>query len=80
MKAIQKADGTTYEPDGQGKVNLEHPSVISLPIAPEQVTRFERRGTDLVLVLEEGREILVEAFFTTYPDDGRNDLVLEDGA
>ncbi|OEZ27087.1 hypothetical protein AO062_29845 [Variovorax boronicumulans] len=42
--------------------------------------KFERRGDDLVLVLRDGQEVAVRGFFAEYPDAGRNDLVLEDGA
>ena len=73
---------------------LDRPSVVVLKLAPEKVMRYVRRGDDLVLVLQDGTEILVHGFFIQYQgegqeqaaenasafsaENGRNDLVLID--
>ncbi|WP_416400957.1 Ig-like domain-containing protein [Alicycliphilus denitrificans] len=80
MEAVYKSGGIARSTDGKEVLALDRPSIISLKIAPEKVARFERRGDDLVLVLHDGQEMVVRHFFTSYPDDGRNDLVLEDDA
>ena len=80
MQAIYKSGGAARNPEASGQLNLDQPAIITLKIAPEKVARYERRGDDLVLVLKHGEEVSVPAFFRTYPDEGRNDLVLEDEA
>ncbi|MHA7599224.1 Ig-like domain-containing protein [Alicycliphilus sp. T452] len=80
MEAVYKSGGIARSADGNETLALDRPSIISLKIAPEKIARFERRGDDLVLVLHDGQEMVVRHFFTSYPDDGRNDLVLEDDA
>ncbi len=59
-------------------LSLDKPSVVRLKLAPEKVKHFERRGNDLVLLLQDGSETVVKDFFVVYDNDGRNDLLLED--
>ncbi|RYF78847.1 MAG: tandem-95 repeat protein, partial [Comamonadaceae bacterium] len=79
MQVVRKADGFAAEVSLE-KLVLDRPSIIHLRIAPEDVAKFERRGNDLALVLKDGSTVVVQGFFTEYPDGGRNDLVLEDDA
>ncbi|AGU51777.1 putative outer membrane adhesin-like protein [Variovorax paradoxus B4] len=80
MEAVYKSGGASRKAAADAPLVLDRPSIVSLKIAPESVLRFERRGGDLVLVLQGGQEVAVRGFFAEYPDGGRNDLVLEDGA
>ncbi|TWD76141.1 VCBS repeat-containing protein [Variovorax beijingensis] len=80
MEAVYKSGGAPRKAAAEAPLVLDRPSIVSLKVAPESVLKFERRGGDLVLVLRDGQEIAVRGFFAEYPDGGRNDLVLEDGA
>ncbi|KLN52632.1 tandem-95 repeat protein [Variovorax paradoxus] len=80
MEAVYKSGGASRKAAADTPLVLDRPSIVSLKIAPESVLKFERRGGDLVLVLQGGQEVAVRGFFTEYSDGGRNDLVLEDGA
>ncbi|MBL4918975.1 BapA/Bap/LapF family prefix-like domain-containing protein, partial [Szabonella alba] len=61
------------------RIILEGPSVVTLPVGPEAVLRYDRVGLDLVLVLADGSRITIVNFFVTGPDDARNDIVFVDG-
>ena len=61
----------------QGLV-LDKPAAVVLKVAPEQIAKSVRVGDDLVLTLVDGQQISVPGFFAAYPNEGRNDLVLED--
>src|SRR5690554_120113 len=79
MKAavfLKAQNGSSRNFDGN-HITLEEPSVVQLPIGPEQVARFDRTGNDLVLTLKDGSVLVIENFFVV-ADDGRNDLVFED--
>ncbi|MEN9063224.1 BapA/Bap/LapF family prefix-like domain-containing protein [Ponticoccus litoralis] len=80
MKAtiFPKAQNGSSEVFEGGRIALEAPSVVQLAIGPEQVLRFDRDGSDLVLVLKDGTRLVIEGFFVQ-DADGRNDLVFEDG-
>ncbi|CAN7618225.1 tandem-95 repeat protein [Variovorax paradoxus] len=80
MEAVYKSGGASRKAAADTPLVLDRPSIVSLKVAPESVLKFERRGGDLVLVLQGGQEVAVRGFFAEYPDGGRNDLVLEDGA
>ncbi|PIF74011.1 VCBS repeat-containing protein [Variovorax sp. 54] len=82
MEAVYKSGGASSRKAATAETPLvlDRPSIVSLKIAPESVLKFERRGDDLVLVMRDGQEVAVRGFFAEYPDGGRNDLVLEDGA
>ncbi|PLC06922.1 hypothetical protein CY658_07980 [Variovorax sp. RO1] len=82
MEAVYKSGGASARKAATAETPLvlDRPSIVSLKIAPESVLKFERRGDDLVLVMRDGQEVAVRGFFAEYPDGGRNDLVLEDGA
>ncbi|WP_225783760.1 DUF5801 repeats-in-toxin domain-containing protein [Xenophilus sp. Marseille-Q4582] len=79
MEVVHKAGGAAKDVNAETFV-ADRPSIIHLKIAPEKVARFERQGTDLVLVLKDGSTTTVRGFFAAYDDDGRNDLVLQDEA
>ncbi|TPG21257.1 tandem-95 repeat protein [Variovorax ginsengisoli] len=79
MKVVRKSGGEIADATVE-TLSLEQPSIVHLRIAPESVARFERRGADLALVLQDGSVTVLRGFFSAYPDNGRNDLVLEDDA
>ncbi|RYX96003.1 MAG: tandem-95 repeat protein [Comamonadaceae bacterium] len=79
MKVVRKHGGEVADATVE-TLSLEQPSIIHLRIAPESVSRFERHGADLALVLQDGSVTVLRGFFSVYPDNGRNDLVLEDDA
>ena len=65
MKAeiIAKKGATRRKIDDLQNLALQQPSVIVLKLAPESVARYERRGDDLELVLKDGQEVVIHAFF-----------------
>lgn len=76
VKVLFKYDGSIIElPEEQ--LRMEKPGILGLKLAPEKVSRFERQGDDLVLVLADGRQIVIQDFFVVV-DDMRSDLVLLD--
>ncbi|MGJ7546635.1 tandem-95 repeat protein [Variovorax sp. LT1R16] len=77
MKVVRKHGGEVADATVE-TLSLDQPSIVHLRIAPENVSRFERRGADLALVLQDGSVTVLRGFFSVYPDNGRNDLVLED--
>ncbi|MCI1003071.1 tandem-95 repeat protein [Ochrobactrum sp. C6C9] len=80
MKAavFPKAENGASQTFDGNRITLKAPSVVQMQIGPEDVARFERDGNDLVLVLDDGRILVIENFFVVTAD-GRNDLVFEDG-
>ncbi|UUC95406.1 Ig-like domain-containing protein [Comamonas sp. C11] len=76
MEAVYKSGGKVASTE-QGLV-LDKPSAVILKVAPEQIAKSTRVGNDLVLTLVDGKQIHVSGFFAVYPEEGRNDLVLED--
>ncbi|MGW8595859.1 BapA/Bap/LapF family prefix-like domain-containing protein, partial [Providencia rettgeri] len=60
-----------------GNVQLDHPSIVKLKISPEHVSRFEQQGNDLILIMTDGRAIVIADFFNV-EDGERSELVLED--
>ena len=91
---IDKETGGRRQVDEGQPLRSDRPSIFLLKIAPEKVSRYERRADDLVLVLKNGQELVILGFFIKYADtsdatpiaDGqvsvldsdRNELVLED--
>ncbi|WP_166802449.1 BapA/Bap/LapF family prefix-like domain-containing protein, partial [Microvirga pakistanensis] len=80
MKAavVLKAQDTATRTIDGDHITLEAPSVVQLQVGPEQVARFERKGNDLLLILEDGTVLVIENFFVLTAGE-RNDLVFEDG-
>ena len=76
MEAVYKSGGK-ISASNQGLV-LDKPAAVVLKVAPEQIAKSVRVGDDLVLTLIDGQQISVPGFFAAYPNEGRNDLVLED--
>ena len=52
MEAVYKSGGASRKAAADAPLVLDRPSIVSLKIAPESVLKFERRGGDLVLVLQ----------------------------
>src|SRR5690606_6640393 len=69
-------NGVSRIVDGS-RIVLEAPSVVELPIGPEQIARFERNGNDLLLILKDGTVLVIENFFVVAAGE-RNDLVFQD--
>ena len=69
---LDKKNGSHRQVEDTRIIVLDRPSVIVLRLAPENVTRYERRGDDLVLVLKDGQEILIQGFFVKY-SEGESD-------
>ena len=63
MEAVYKSGGASRKAAADTPLVLDRPSIVSLKIAPESVLKFERRGGDLVLVLQGGQEVAVRGFF-----------------
>ena len=78
MEAVYKAGGKVNATEHG--VILDKPTAVLLKIAPENIAKSVRQGHDLVLTLKDGSQITVPGFFTEYPQDGRNDLLLLDDA
>ncbi len=72
-----KSDAETSKPEEKATITLDSPSVVTLHFGPEEVTRFDRAGNDLVLVLTDGRKITIIDFFVMYEEE-RNDIVFLD--
>ncbi|MGO3742611.1 Ig-like domain-containing protein, partial [Kerstersia sp.] len=58
-------------------ISLVEPSIVKLPISPELVTAYERAGNNLVLKLENGKNVSILDFFKVAEDGTRSELVLE---
>ncbi|MEN5147647.1 BapA/Bap/LapF family prefix-like domain-containing protein, partial [Brevundimonas diminuta] len=65
---IDKKSGSRRQVEDGQPISSNRPSVFRLKLAPESVARYVRRGDDLVLVLKDGQEIVILAFFVKYPD------------
>ena len=60
-----------------GNVNLSQPSVVQIPVKPDQVASTSRSGQDLMLNLRSGEQIKITNFFVTSPDGVANDIVFQ---
>lgn len=84
MDNIVVADKLTSQINAQpwGNLQLQHPAIVQMPVAPGQVASVSRSGQDLTLNLKNGEHIKVVNFFTTGPDGVSSDIVFqgEDGA
>ncbi|MCP1635628.1 VCBS repeat-containing protein [Kerstersia gyiorum] len=58
-------------------ISLVEPSIVKLPISPELVTAYEKSGNNLILKLENGKNVSVLDFFKVAEDGTRSELVLE---
>jgi hypothetical protein len=84
MENIVVADKATSQltANSWGDLALNKPSVVQMPVAPNQVASVSRSGQDLVVNLKNGEHVKVANFFNTGPDGVTNDMVFqgEDGA
>ncbi|MFT0140987.1 Ig-like domain-containing protein [Alcanivoracaceae bacterium MT1] len=58
-------------------VALETPSIVKIPVAPNQVAAYTQSKNDLIVDLVDGRRIVIKNFFVTR-DGQQSELVLED--
>ncbi|MCX7566042.1 VCBS domain-containing protein, partial [Sulfitobacter sp. F26169L] len=72
-----KSDSSTTQVSGTTELQLDAPSVVTLGFGPEEVARFDKVGSDLVLLLKDGSKVTIANFFGTF-EDGRNDIVFID--
>ncbi|MDT0684717.1 Ig-like domain-containing protein, partial [Roseicyclus sp. F158] len=77
MTLFSKAQGGKSRDLDGSVVELEEPSVLQLQIGPEDVARFDRDGSDLVLVLKDGSMLRLVNFFVV-TEEGRHDLTFVD--
>lgn len=70
FSSISKVNGKVVQDSNGGDIVIHGPSVVRLKLSPEKVARYERRGADLVLVLNDGEEVLIKNFFVRYSADG----------
>ncbi|PWB37101.1 hypothetical protein DCO47_05690 [Pseudomonas sp. NDM] len=60
-----------------GNVQLSQPSVIQMPVRPDQLASTSRSGQDLIVNLKSGEQIKISNFFVTSPDGVPNDIVFQ---
>lgn len=83
-KILNKGSGDVETVDSNANVDkhvidLSQPSIIKLQgIGPEEVQSFDRQGTDLKMLLDNGDVIVIQDFFAKSDDGDRSDLVLVD--
>lgn len=66
---FDKKSGSHETAANTENIAVDRPSVVHIKLSPEDVAKYDRRGDDLVLILEDGQEILITGFFVKY-DDG----------
>ena len=54
-----KSDGSTSQLKEANAITLDAPSVVTLGFGPEEVARFDKVGSDLVLLLKDGTRVQV---------------------
>ncbi|WP_323165291.1 BapA/Bap/LapF family prefix-like domain-containing protein, partial [Pseudomonas atacamensis] len=60
-----------------GNVQLSQPSVVQMPVRPDQLASTSRSGQDLIVNLKSGEQIKISNFFVTSPDGVPNDIVFQ---
>ncbi|MHC8407041.1 BapA/Bap/LapF family large adhesin [Pseudomonas sp. TMB3-21] len=60
-----------------GNVQLNQPSVVQMPVRPDQLASTSRSGLDLIVNLKSGEQIKITNFFVTSPDGVPNDIVFQ---
>lgn len=60
-----------------GNVQLNQPSVVQMPVRPDQLASTSRSGQDLIVNLKSGEQIKISNFFVTSPDGVPNDIVFQ---
>ncbi|MBV4484611.1 BapA prefix-like domain-containing protein [Pseudomonas sp. SWRI153] len=79
MDNIVIADKSSSQLTAQnwGNVQLNQPSVVQMPVSPEQLASTSRSGQDLIVNLKNGEQIKITNFFVTSPDGVPNDIVFQ---
>lgn len=67
-RIIDKKSGSARKAPSDARMSADRPSVFVLKVPPEGVANFTRRGNDLVMVLKDGRTIVIEAFFAKHAE------------
>ncbi|HWH87643.1 MAG TPA: Ig-like domain-containing protein [Pseudomonas sp.] len=60
-----------------GNVQLTQPSVVQIPVRPDQLASTSRSGQDLIVNLKSGEQIKISNFFVTSPEGVPNDIVFQ---
>jgi hypothetical protein len=74
---IAKASHLAREKVGNG-ISLRQPSVVKMPVNPQDISSFQRVGDDLVVHLRDGNTIRISHFYKIAPTGEHSDLVLQD--
>jgi large repetitive protein len=61
------ARGSVAGPDGSSFMQVGSGEAVSLNLAPAHVVGYERKGSDLIVRLIDGREIVLSGYFDTAP-------------
>ena len=83
MANIVVADkqSTQLTQNAWGDVTLQNPSLVQMPVSPNQVATVTRKGQDLIVTLKSGEQVTVGNFFAVNPEGVASDMVFvgEDG-
>src|SRR3546814_14024239 len=77
VTVVQKANGSKESVEIGSELRVTSPSVIEIPVGPEQVADFQRSGNNLVIMLKDGSSLTIFDFFGGEGAD-RNEIVLID--
>ncbi|QXI18036.1 BapA/Bap/LapF family large adhesin [Pseudomonas hamedanensis] len=79
MDNIVIADKSSSQLTAQnwGNVQLNQPSVVQMPVSPDQLASTSRSGQDLIVNLKSGEQIRISNFFVASPDGVANDIVFQ---
>lgn len=77
MEITSKKSGSKSIP--LGNVTLDGPSVVKLPFGPDLVKSLSRSGSDLVIIMNDGEQIVIQSYFTSSElDEDRSETVFVD--
>ncbi|VVP97466.1 hypothetical protein PS910_03480 [Pseudomonas fluorescens] len=83
MANIVVADkqSTQLTQNAWGNVTLQNPSLVQMPVSPNQVATVTRSGQDLIVTLKSGEKVTVGNFFAVNAEGVASDMVFvgEDG-
>ena len=83
MANIVVADkqSTQLTQNAWGNISLQNPSLVQMPVSPNQVATVTRQGQDLIVTLKSGEKVTVGNFFAVNPEGVASDMVFvgEDG-
>ncbi|MBO9695207.1 MAG: BapA prefix-like domain-containing protein [Sphingopyxis sp.] len=77
VKVFQKDNGSAESIEIGSELRITSPSVVEIPVGPEQVADFQRSGNNLVVTLKDGSSLTIVDFFGGEGTD-RSEIVLID--